>query len=300
MFKDYYIDYLNYVEVLQKPQSIRSLKERFDNIILPYFGSYNINSISKHDVIDFLSYLHQKKYSFNYIRNIFYLCSGFFNYLVSFDFIDSNVFRDVGFKLSNYKFRSKNFYTFKEFKLFIKYSSNPLYTLFFTFLFFTGVRPGEAFALKFSDLHSFSVKINKTIDSHGSRDVSFCKTFSSYRTISIPFKLYFQLLLLKYFYISKYGFSDFYIFGGIKPLSPTTINRYKFSVCFKAHLIPITLHGFRHSHATLLLDKGLSIEAISKRLGHSSSDITLRVYTHVTNKQEKRVLQTLNFLNFLV
>jgi integrase len=39
----------------------------------------------------------------------------------------------------------------------------------------------------------------------------------------------------------------------------------------------ITFHGLRHTHASQLIDAGLDIVAISKRLGHASPDVTLRV-----------------------
>lgn len=84
--------------------------------------------------------------------------------------------------------------------------------------------------------------------------------------------------------------------GGIKPLSPTTINRYKIKACQKANIKPIKLHEFRHSHATMLVEKKLMIKEVSRRLGHSDSNITLNVYTHATKVHEKKVIKTLNFI----
>ena len=43
-------------------------------------------------------------------------------------------------------------------------------------------------------------------------------------------------------------------------------------------------HCLRHTHATMLLENGVSLEAVSKRLGHSSIGITSRYYSHVTQK----------------
>ena len=81
-------------------------------------------------------------------------------------------------------------------------------------------------------------------------------------------------------------------------MAPTTINRYKINACKKANLRSITLHQFRHSHATLLLQNGIIINEISRRLGHSNPSITLNVYTHTDLSQEKRVSTTLNSLRF--
>ena len=87
---------------------------------------------------------------------------------------------------------------------------------------------------------------------------------------------------------------DWFIFGGIKPLAPTTINRYKFSACKKMNIRPIKLHEFRHSHASLLQSSDISIQQIKERLGHSDIRITSEVYVHLTNKDKKRITRILN------
>ena len=43
----------------------------------------------------------------------------------------------------------------------------------------------------------------------------------------------------------------------------------------------IRLHDLRHTHATLLLAKGVPVKVVSERLGHASATITLQVYAHV-------------------
>ena len=165
-------------------------------------------------------------------------------------------------------------------------------------MFFTGVRPGEAMALKFSDLNKYYIDINKTISEHGEREINSPKTLTSYRKISIDKRLYKELTNLKNEYNKKYNYNnyDYFIFGGIKPLSPTSINRRKEKACKLANIRKIKLHEFRHSHATLLLNKKILIHEISKRLGHSDISITLNTYTHTSEIQEKRVIKTLSLI----
>lgn len=153
-------------------------------------------------------------------------------------------------------------------------------------------------ALKFSDLNKRILYINKTIDEHGKREINTPKTTSSIRYIEIDYKLNKDLLNLKKYYIKKYNLIDFdyFIFGGIKPLAPTTINRYKIKACQKANIKPIKLHEFRHSHATMLVEKKLMIKEVSRRLGHSNANITLNTYTHAEKRHEKKVIKTLNFI----
>ncbi|MBP3920228.1 MAG: tyrosine-type recombinase/integrase [Bacilli bacterium] len=103
---------------------------------------------------------------------------------------------------------------------------------------------------------------------------------------------------MKKYYIQKYNLVDFdyYIFGGLKPLAPTTINRHKKNACLKANIRPIKLHEFRHSHATLLHSKNVSLQSIKERLGHSNINVTMNVYVHLTDRHKKRITRILNLL----
>jgi integrase len=50
----------------------------------------------------------------------------------------------------------------------------------------------------------------------------------------------------------------------------------------------ITFHGLRHTHASQLIDAGVDIVTISKRLGHASPDVTLRVYAHLFQRDDDK------------
>ena len=49
----------------------------------------------------------------------------------------------------------------------------------------------------------------------------------------------------------------------------------------------VTPYSLRHTHASYLLSKGIPIEYISKRLGHSNIGITLDVYTHLLDEHKR-------------
>ena len=295
-FKEAYINLIPNIDMYYKIQSKNSFKERFETKILPYFKDYNIEDIDIDCLNKWKEYILSFNYSFNYNRNLFYIFSHFLNLCIKFYNLDKNLLYDVGcFKKNDIV--KHDFYTINEFKKFIKGFDNFVYRSFFELLFYTGVRPGEAMALKFSDFNNNCLFINKTINEHGKREISLPKTSSSIRYIKVDYKLKKSINKLKKYYINKYNkVFDFYIFGGIKPLSPTTINRHKKEVCNKVGVRPIKLHEFRHSHATLLISKGMMINEVSRRLGHSNTSITLNTYTHTFDKQEKKVLRTLNFL----
>lgn len=56
----------------------------------------------------------------------------------------------------------------------------------------------------------------------------------------------------------------------------------------------LTIHGLRHTNATLLLYAGEDIENISAHLGHASSDITSRVYAHMYAEVKIRMAKTVS------
>ncbi|QIK87129.1 tyrosine-type recombinase/integrase [Erysipelothrix sp. HDW6B] len=58
----------------------------------------------------------------------------------------------------------------------------------------------------------------------------------------------------------------------------------------------MTIHGFRHSHATNLINNGVNIVSVSKRLGHSNIQTTLNVYTHLLDSKEETVIETIDNL----
>ena len=48
----------------------------------------------------------------------------------------------------------------------------------------------------------------------------------------------------------------------------------------------VSLHALRHTHASALIAAGLDMVVISRRLGHGSPNVTLRIYSHLFNKDD--------------
>jgi integrase len=64
------------------------------------------------------------------------------------------------------------------------------------------------------------------------------------------------------------------------PLRASVVEQAQRRLCAKLDIPRLTPHGLRHCHASLLLAGGLAITDVSKRLGHGSAAITLKVYAH--------------------
>ena len=80
------------------------------------------------------------------------------------------------------------------------------------------------------------------------------------------------------------------------PFKETTIQNHKNKACSIAGVKQIRIHDFRHSCASLLINKGASIALVSKYLGHSNISITLNTYTHMYQSELKNMVEILNKL----
>jgi len=56
----------------------------------------------------------------------------------------------------------------------------------------------------------------------------------------------------------------------------------------------LAFHNLRHTHASPLIDAGVDIVTISKRLGHAKPDITLRIYAHLFQKDDGEAAAAIN------
>ncbi|EXU60779.1 site-specific integrase [Mycoplasma mycoides] len=81
----------------------------------------------------------------------------------------------------------------------------------------------------------------------------------------------------------------------------STINDTLARRCKKANIPIISIHGLRHTHASILLYAGVSIASVAKRLGHSSMNTTERIYLHIINELENKdidlVMRSISTLN---
>ena len=55
----------------------------------------------------------------------------------------------------------------------------------------------------------------------------------------------------------------------------------------------LTSHIFRHTHVSLLAENGIQLTAIMERVGHEDSDITTKIYTHVTKRMKADITSKL-------
>lgn len=70
-------------------------------------------------------------------------------------------------------------------------------------------------------------------------------------------------------------------------------------ICDTLDIERISVHGLRHTHASLLFEAGASIKEVQHRLGHANIKMTMDVYTHVTRQSRDDFAEKFaNFIDF--
>jgi len=78
------------------------------------------------------------------------------------------------------------------------------------------------------------------------------------------------------------------------PASPNALSAAWSNFAERAGIPQVTFHALRHTHASQLIDAGVDIVTISKRLGHNKPDITLRIYAHLFRKDDSKAAAAIN------
>ena len=161
----------------------------------------------------------------------------------------------------------------------------------------TGMRFSEALAVtpKDFDFQRQTVSVNKTWNYKDGGGFSQTKNSSSIRKIQIDWHVVAQFSEL-----TKGLPEDEPIFVENKVYNSSVNNRLK-RTCEKAGIPIITIHGLRHTHASLLLFAGVSIASVAQRLGHSNMTTTQKTYLHIIHELENKdidiVMRTLSSLS---
>lgn len=148
----------------------------------------------------------------------------------------------------------------------------------------TGMRFSEALALtpKDFDFSHQSLIVDKTWDYKGSGGFLPTKNRSSVRKIQLDWQT-----IIKFSELIKGLPEDKPIFVNGRVFN-STINGVLERYCKKLGIPVISIHGLRHTHASLLLFAGVSIASVARRLGHASMTTTQKTYIHIIQEMENR------------
>ena len=283
-----------------------------ENTILPYFNKKRVIDYNKMDILNWKDKIKIKKYSIGYARKCYRILANIFDISKNFGFKDNIVKEVDNFKLSESKVIKDDekirYITYNEFNKFIAVIDDIMWKTFFIFLYYTGCRKGEVIALTWNDINFNDniIEINKTLNSKlkGSYEITNTKN-SQNRKIKMSNVLIEQLNKYKNYLIKNKMYNkDNYVFGNDRFLPLTTIENKKRKYFKLSKVKEITIHEFRHSHVSLLINEYLKsgqtdatkfFIMMSSRMGHTI-EVMQSTYMHLFPTIQNEIIDLLNNL----
>lgn len=260
--------------------------------ILPYFAKMPISSIDTTAVMkwqtELMNYRNPKTgepYSQTYLRQIHNQLSTIFNFAIRYYGLTKNPAQLCG-SMGKQNAEKFDFWTYEEFQQFIQSTKNDIsvYTIFSLF-FYSGMRMGELLALTLNDFdfEKNTISINKSLAViDGEPTAKNTKTAKSNRVIAMPV----PIMDIVRDYVSQ--LYDYVPERRLFQSSKTSLHRDMKKYCDISKIRKIKVHELRHSHASHLIELGVSPLTISERLGHEDIKTTLNTYSHLyPNKQNE-------------
>ncbi|MFS1247462.1 tyrosine-type recombinase/integrase [Enterococcus lactis] len=298
-----------------KESSYSRTKIIFNKHIYPKFGNIKLSKINtaycQKVVNDWSEKGTPKQYPLfiNYMNKVF-------KYAINIGLTSDNPTLNLLIPKPQIKTEKKlKLYTKEQLELFLNevsqeqnpYFKNRDYTL-FRLLAFSGCRIGEILALTWDNINfkTNEMAIKKTVARSDKYYISETpKTKKSNRIIYLDEKTIKQLKFWKLEqrkYLFQLGFTKAnYLFTNDEnnfTINQSVAERYNI-YRERAGLPYIGLHGFRHTHASMLYEAGADHKEVQERMGHANIKTTMDTYTHITNSKKEETTQKLtNYINF--
>ena len=287
--------YLQYKASRVKEGTIYEIEQKIQRHIYPFFEEKYIKKITPLDILTWQQSL--EKYSYNYKCSLRSILSAVYKYADRYLDIPNIMHKVEPFR--NIETEAEMLYWTKdEFQIFNQACSNKMYQVYFYILYITGCRKGEVLALTWNDidLNKRTIQITKNVTTKTRESgwkITTTKNKSSNRIIDIGAKP--AKILKEYQEWQKENFDNTtFVFCGERPIPMTNIDRYFKNTCANAGVKKIRIHDLRHSCASLLISNGISIVAVSKRLGHKNIEQTLNTYSHMMPEDNTKMIEVLD------
>jgi len=296
----------DYAELHCSPKTIESYRQVISSHLVPELGNIKLVELEARHLQTMFAKKKESGLSARTVRYLYSLMSQVLRYAVRQGVLNRNVAQNTEPPKMEHReldtIRPEQINTFLE-----AARETPHYALFYLLL-HTGLRRGEALALKWRNIDmgmaslgvqaylSVTLSLSKVA---GKIYVKEPKTSSGRRRVALPpsLTLVLQQHRLKqqevFRLLGKTLTDEDYVFchHDGTPLDPSTVSHSFTHALRKAGLPPMPLHGLRHSHATLLLQAGTHPRVVMERLGHSSIRVTLDTYSHVVGGLQESAAQ---------
>lgn len=305
-----YNEYMSAKSHEVRESTLDKSRQVLEHHVLPYLGKTALDRLNTAALQKWKNNISELSVSIKTKQNIYKELRTMLNYGVRMDYFPKSPLAKIGNFSDPYFVTQQeklHYYTPEQYKKFARAahaaaeSAGSLtdwgYYVFFSIAFYTGMRKGEINALKWSDIDGDVLHVRRSIAQKlkgGDRETP-PKNKSSYRDLQIPIPLMEILDEHKKRQQELSGFSDNYrVCGGTQCLRDTSLANKNIQFADDAGLPHIRIHDFRHSHASLLVNEGINIQEIARRLGHSKIEITWNTYAHLYPREEERAIQILN------
>ena len=289
--------YFKDMATINKASSYQSYYYDYQKHLKPFLGDLDISCINIPKIREWHLEMDKKGLSVSFknkvntvLRNILFFAMKNYG-------LETNV-ADVYGRFKEKKDKVKEdkkleYITLEEFNKFISVIEEPLWHSFFMTLFYTGCRKSEVFALTWNDINfdTKMISITKTLSRSNNKAYTITSTKNyENRKIKMNKSLIEELQEYKKEIMKYKNFSgDWFVFGNTTPLPRSTVDRYKHQYFELSGVHEITLHQFRHSAVTLLINEMLKQDndldvnkvlfTLSNRFGHTP-EVMLKTYAH--------------------
>jgi len=297
LFDEMLAKFYDYERPRLQPGSFYDMQGKFRTRIAPFFSGKKLSEITAATVLEWQNTL--SKYSYKYKKNLHTYLVTFYNFAERYHDV-KNIMKNVDHPRNLEGKKKMLFWTPEEFSKVLKEVEGIDYSMLYKFLYFSGCRRGEAAALTWEDIDFKRgvVNISKSADykaGTGNKPYSIktTKTDSSNRTVTLPPSFISELKEYRQWQKDNRPSTNF-VFGAEDPLPPTCIDRKLKNATHRAGVKQIRVHDLRHSCASLLIHKGVTIVAVSHHLGHKSVKETLDTYSHFLPDDCSMIIEALS------
>lgn len=289
-----------------KPSTIHRYAYDIDRYVIPAFGHLEIDQITYAQLKRFVIEKVDAGLSRDTVRNIVASIRGMMNEALEEGWIDANPVQRLGkfWRKGKVRREEPEPFTYDELAAVIEKAQEKRYWYeLILVLARTGMRPGEGIALKWEDLDfpNGLIQVRRNLPSHpGVREVGKPKTIAGRRDVDMPEELAIALRALKtarkaawlkkgraeipdWIFCTRDG--ELHRYGNLR--------RAWLLICEKAKVRYRSPGQLRHTWASHRLSEGKPLLWVSKQLGHSDANITLRTYARWMPEQERVLARNL-------
>lgn len=262
----------------------------FRIFIMPKYEHTKLENLTKEELYKWQDELWNTKnprtneyYSWKYLMKIRSMFSTFLSWCESRYGIRNNLV-DVQKPKRRQPKKEMSIWTREQFEQFISVIDDPTWHALFTFMFFTGRRKGELFALSPADVQPTQIKINKSLTRKTLTDETYGITSTKAdKSQNIPVCDVVQRE------IKVYKANAPFYFGGERPLADNTVRRVFLEYTKKAGLPQIRIHDLRHSFVSMLIHLGANFMVVADLIGDTVEQVT-KTYGHLYQEDKISII----------